>query len=405
IAMAAVSNKQQVDPAQESLQSALRWGFNILRILMILLLIGYALSGWFRPKAGEQGLIARMGRLVRNPDTQSAVLTEDWKLALPDPFDEKILLSGRTETLIIDTFVFARAPGDLGKPLSAITYQKTSLQPGFDGAMITGDQNLTHGLWRVEYRIADGESFVTNVGESLAAVNPILRRITEASIIREMAWRRFEDVTRGDVSSLASSVRDRVRQRADALNLGIEITNVSVETAEPQSVRAAYSFVSTAENLKKQRQESARNDATKILNDAAGGSYGPLLNLIRSYGAKQALGAPEAEIAALRQEIDTALENAGGEVAKRLRTARAEKNEYIERVKIELATFNDWQRRYERFPQVTRRELWNYTMEEVLRTAFEVFYVPDTEEIELLINRDPEIQRQKEIERLSNVPQ
>lgn len=403
--MAGIPKNRQADPAQESLQSALHWGFNILRVLMILLLIGYALSGIFKTEPGEKGIIVRMGQLVRNPDTNSVVFTDTLKPALPDPFDEKILLSGRTETLIIDTFVFARSAADIGKPLSAIENPKFSLQPGFDGAMITGDQNLTHGLWRVEFRVADGESFVTNVGESLDAVKGILRRITESCIISEMSWRRFEDVTRGDVTSLALSVRDRVRRKCDEIGLGLDITNVSVETAEPQMVRTAYRFVSTAENQKKQLQEAARNEATKLLNDTAGASYPELLNLIRTYGAKQALGAPADEVSQIRAEIDAALENAGGEVSKRLRTARAEKSEYVERVKIERAAFEDWLKRYERMPRVTRRELWNDTINMLLNNAVEVFYVPDTEELELLINRDPEVLKDNQMEQLREIPQ
>ena len=60
------------DPAQESLSQALRAGFNVLRVLMIVLLVAYIMSGWFEVGTGQQGLIVGWGKLRLNEGGESA---------------------------------------------------------------------------------------------------------------------------------------------------------------------------------------------------------------------------------------------------------------------------------------------------------------------------------------------
>lgn len=398
--MTSIPSGRPPDAGQESLIGALRTGFRILRVLMIVLLIAYAASGVFRVESGEQGLIVRLGRLVTNPETKTKVFGQGWRRALPDPLDEKIRLSGRSTTLVIDTFCFSRSAEDQFKPLSTLAVFKEALQPGLDGAMMTGDLNLAHGLWRIEYRIADGEQYVRTVGETVDAVKPVLQRVTETAIMREAAWRRFEDVTRGDVASLAGSVRDRLRSAIEPLKLGIEIVGVVAETIEPPSVRPAYEAVTAAENEKKSREDQERAAATQTLNETAGPQYEELLARIREYGALEAMNPAEQSSRLARQAVDAALERSGGRVASLLRRADALGNETYETIKSQAESFTNWSRQYERYPRVTRMELWNQMLMTVLGAAFEVFYVPESSRMDILTNRDPDLRTQREIERL-----
>lgn len=394
--MADKPTQRPMDPAQESLVGALHTGFAILRILIVVLLLAYIASGSLRVDAGEQGLIIRLGRLVTNPETQSAVFGQGWRWALPDPFDEKIRLPGRTATLVIETFSFARPPTDAGKPLSASEIYKDALQPGIDGAMLTGDKNLSHGIWRIEYRVADGEQYVRNVGENLDAVRPVLQRIAENTIIRVVAGRRFEDVTRGDVGAVAGAVRDRLRAALEPYKLGVEIVTVTADTAEPPSVRNAYRAVLDAENQMRAAEDDARREATQRLHEAAGPQYGPVLEAIRGYGALQATDASEDQLAEARAAVDGALVDAGGQVATRLRTAAAQADETRAAIEAEYNLFREWLEQYRLNPGIVRLELWNMMRQVVIGQAAEVFQVPNAQRIEILINRDPDVRRQRE---------
>lgn len=389
-----------MDPAQQSLIGALHTGFTILRILIVVLLVAYVASGSLRVDAGEQGLIVRLGRLITNPETQSAVFRQGWRWALPDPFDEKIRLPGRAATLVIDTFSFARDPADAGKPLSASEIYKDALQPGIDGAMLTGDKNLLHGIWRVEYRVVDAEQFVRTVGEDLDAVRPLLQRVAENTILREVAWRRFEDVTRGDVGALAGAVRDRLRAALEPYKLGIDIVAVAADTAEPPSVRNAYRAVLDAENQMRALEDEARREATQRLNEAAGPQYAAVLDQIRAYGALQAGDAAAEQLTQVRTAIDLALDTAGGQVATRLRGAAAQADETRSAIEAEYDLFQEWYQQYQRFPTIAGLEIWNLMRQVVIGSAYELFYVPRTQRLEILINRDPDVQKQREAEAL-----
>ncbi len=393
--------ERPADPAQESLIGALHTGFNVLRLLMIVMLVAYAFSGISRVQTGEQGLLVRFGRLVMNAATNTAVHEPGWQLALPDPFDEKIRLSGKTSTLIIDTFCFQRMPEQMTMPLASVEMMKESLTPGSDGALLTGDKNLAHGIFRVEYRVADGEAFVRSIGESAEAVQPMLRRLAESAILREMSWRRFEDVTRGDMSAVGAAVRERLRSQIGELGWGVEVVGVVPELVEPPSVRSAYREVSDAENRKKETEDKARAEATEILNKTAGMQNARLLETIRVYGNKQLLGAPEDELAEVRKQLDAELEQAGGDVAARLRSAAAEANETFESVKREYEIFTQWSKQHDRDPQLTRILLWDEMRAAVLQNPEnEVFYLPSSKRTVITVNRDPDLERQREIERI-----
>jgi len=53
-----------LDPANQSLADALRMSFRILKLLMLVLVVLYFLSGWFSVKPGENGVILRFGRVL-----------------------------------------------------------------------------------------------------------------------------------------------------------------------------------------------------------------------------------------------------------------------------------------------------------------------------------------------------
>ena len=75
-----------VDPAQESLVRALHASFNVLRVLMIVLVVLYLVSGLFRVEQGQVGLIARLGKLLttQGEGGLTPVYQPGWHWALPD---------------------------------------------------------------------------------------------------------------------------------------------------------------------------------------------------------------------------------------------------------------------------------------------------------------------------------
>ncbi|MFH1748030.1 MAG: SPFH domain-containing protein [Planctomycetota bacterium] len=380
------------DPAHESLVRALRSSFTILRLIMILLLVGYVASGIFIINPGQQGLIARLGVLVENDDDNTMIFKPGWRPAWPDPIDEKITISGAIFKLETDSFLFRRSPKDIADKTDIATIRRpsSSLTPGTDGAMLTGDKNLSHGLWEVEYRIDDGARFVRTVGEQPRDVEPLLKRLFENSILREVAYRRVEDVTRGLADEVAKDVARRLQSELDELQVGLTVVKVQSSNIVPSQVAPAFTEVTRAENEKQQQEYAAGQRANAILNQAAGPQHAELLALIRDYGDAQLADRDAEVLARLRQSIDDKLEEAQGEVAVQLREAQAESDTVREQINREYEEFTYWLEQYRLYPGPTLVGLWAQMRQEVLGSNDnELFWVPDSQVIEILINRDP----------------
>jgi regulator of protease activity HflC (stomatin/prohibitin superfamily) len=394
-----------VDPAQESLSQALRAGFNVLRLIIVVLLVAYFLSGWFEVGPGDQGLIVRLGKLRVNPDSDSdyagtPVFDEGWHFSLPDPFDEKITISGETYKPRIYTFCFPLGQEALRRELNDINLSELApytdkLTPGVHGAMLSGDRNLSHGLFAVEYRIDDAAAFVQNVGETPQAFERLLKPLAENAILRTVAGMPVERVIRTQTDEVLGdftlAVKRELADELARLETGTVIINVEAKTVEPGRVRESFLAVSNAKSERQQKETEAEQEANRILSKAAGSkdTYEELLRAIEAYGAAQATGADAARLEELRLEIDRQLEQAEGEVAKRLRQAQSRANEIRERLRQEYELFVEYRDMYRKYPEVTAVRLWVRMRDAILSSEEnEIFFLPAAGEIEIITNRD-----------------
>ncbi len=394
-------HQPEIDPAQESLNNAMRSAFRVLGVVMIVLVLLYLGSGLFQVNTGESGLIARFGELRVNTATGTRVFEQGLHTALPDPFDEKIRIPGEVQSLVIDSFCFQRRTEDLNKPL-ADSRGGERLTTGVDGAMLTGDKNLSHGLWTIQYRVTDAEGLVTNVGDTVEAVRPILQRLGETAILRTVSSKMIEDVLLRRQTEVALEVQKRLQDEINALSLGVEIVKIAPELIEPRPVRQAFVNVTLAEGERESRINEAHAKETEILTKKAGQNYTVLLELIGKFGEAQALGASDAELAELSARIDEELDGAGGEVAVMLREARSEATGTREQISREYEEFKYYLEQYRKHPRITTLRMWVSLLHSTLASKDnEVFFVPSAGEIEIVINRDPVLQIQRERERVS----
>lgn len=396
-----------LDPAQESLVQALHSGFWVLRIIMVVLIVAYLLSGAYKVESGEQWLVVRLGKLVVGADG-SPVIRSGVHFGLPDPFDQKIKLPGAQNRLTIDSFSFKRRDEDRGKSLAESTPASDVIKAGEDGAMITGDKNLSHGIWTVEYVIRDGKQFVTNVGESTAAFEPLLRSLAQTAIVHATAGRRVEEVTR-TASVVSADVRLRLQKLLDKLQCGVDVNNVIAETIEPQTVKAAFSNATAALSERDRAVQQAQQQANETLNQAAGTQHEGLLRAIEEYGAAQATKGEEKRLQELRESIESQLATAGGEVARALQEADGRANEILGAVRREFDEYKLLIDDYRRDPEVIALRIWVRMRDEVLSgKKNEMFYVPHNGVLDIQTNRDPvrtfERDRQDYLDRKNRQP-
>ena len=116
-----------------------------------------------------------------------------------------------------------------------------------------------------------------------------------------------------------------------------------------------------------------------------------------------------AEAAAAEAKIDQAfaelkVENAmvGGEAAKVINNANTYRTQVVERVKSEREMFERLLPQFRQNPRIILSRLWEDAREQILTGDVETFYtVPG--QLQLQLNRDPEIQKMKQREQLKNL--
>lgn len=398
------------DPAQESLQNALRSGFGLLSIVMVGLVVAYFANSVFIVEAGKTGLISRFGQLRVNSDTGERSFPPGTYLTLPSPFDRKIEIDSSKQSLVIDTFAFAIPPGEQGKPLSEVDRMGGALIPGVDGALLTGDRSLSHGLFEIQYVITDAVNFVENVGDAPADFNPVLRRVAATAIMREVADRTVDDILAEGQGQLALEIQRRIQRQLDRLETGVQVEQVSPQIVEPRAVRDAFNSVTQAQQQRETQINEAEAQANEILAREAGSETQArrILDLINQFGDARQLADQglledaDVQITQIQQEIETALAAAGGQVAVALQNAQAEKNATREQIKRELEQFTNLLAQYRENPQVTGLRLWMPVIEAVLANPDnEILYVsPDQKVVEVVVKRDEQRQLERERQRM-----
>ncbi|WP_240229840.1 FtsH protease activity modulator HflK [Devosia lacusdianchii] len=192
---------------------------------------------------------------------------------------------------------------------------------GDDGLMLSGDQNIVDvrfaALWSVSnpidylFNVRDPEDMVRNAAESA---------------MREVVGRRpAQDIFRDDRAGIAIEVQEITQSILDSYNLGVRVSQISIENAAPPAeVADAFNEVQRAEQDEDRLQEEARSYANTLLGDARG------------------------RAAALRED------------------AAAYTNRVVQEATGEAQRFNAVYAEYVNAPEVTRKRLFLETMEEVL---------------------------------------
>jgi membrane protease subunit HflK len=396
----------QFDPSQQSLAEALRVSFAILKVAMLAVLVAYAFSGTFSVGSNEVALRLRFGDYVGAPG--SRVLERGTYLAAPFPIEQVIKIDTRPMTLALDReFWFETGLQVQGMTRDEIrTSRARPLNPLLDGSLLTGDMNIAHARWTVTYRVIDPVAFVTNVGDKSLAAD-LVRCAMQQGIVQAVAQLPADDLLKGVVNrEVATAVAQR---RLTEMATGLTIDQLALDkVSAPISVIGSFDAVTTAETDRSQRIVSAQQDRARILGEAAGEGSEKLLELLDRFEQAAEFGTAE-EALAVEREIEAALGELrvgdvpiGGEVAQVVNAAKTYRTQVVEGVKGDSETFQRLLPQYERNPRIILSRLWEDAREQILTGDVETFYtVPGR--LELQLNRDPVIQKERQKEQLRSL--
>lgn len=191
-----------------------------------------------------------------------------------------------------------------------------------DSLMITSDYNFVNVDFFIEYKVADPVKAV------YASEDPvlILQNISKSCVRTVIGSYDVDSVLTTGKNEIQSSIRDMIIKKLEEHDIGLQVTNVTIQDSEPPTaeVMEAFKAVETA----KQGKETAINNANKYRNEKLPGA--------------------KAQIDKIMQE------------------AEAQKTRRINEANGEVAKFNAMYEEYRKNPQVTKQRMFYETMEDVL---------------------------------------
>ncbi len=277
------------------------------KYLFILALLVWLLSGIYINDPAEKGVVLRFGAFQEETGQGP-----HWHLPYPIESLNRINVEQiRTAQIGYRDAVRNRRGGNVSS----------------ESLMLTKDENMIDAKFAVQYKINDVQAYLFNV----ASPDITLRQAVE-SAIRQVVGKNSMDyvLTEGRVA-IADSIKEKSQELLDAYKVGLLITTVNMQDAQPpEPVQAAFSDA-----------VKAREDKQRLINEA------------QTYA-------------------NDITPKSRGKAARMLEEAKAYKSEVVSKSEGESARFKQILAEYEKAPEVTKERLYRETLEGVLAKTSKV---------------------------------
>ncbi len=378
---------EALDPANQSLADALRVSFWILKAVMFLLVLSFLgwsrHSGFFTVPPQQQALVLRFGAIKGAGAPKPPGNHWSW----PYPIESRVMVDTRVKSFEINTFFFARTEEMMVKSLDELR-PRGALKPGQDGYLISGDHNLLHVLWAVEYQVSNVRAFLENIADE----RQIVKAAFDNAIFNTVAHYKADDVLGDRIAEIQAEAKRRTQETLDRLDAGITIvsTNIKMPTPPLGQVRNAFVQVNNAVSDADRMTLEARRMASRILSDVAGQAHEALYAGIDAYD--QARKNKDAEaVKRLEKEIERLLlsDETKGQAGEMIDAARSYKTDIIQAVRAEADYFRRLKSQYDKNPDIVLRRLWENTRQRLLETAKYKVFIPKNQTLVVDVNEAP----------------
>jgi len=275
--------EEQSDSAMEALSEALRLSFVLLRVLMVVFVGLFLLTGVDIVDSSQKGIVKIFGDPVRDVGPG---LVFNW----PYPVGEIEKVGTKMRTMNIDRFWMNVKKGEEAKKYSDRTYNTSGLEPGMDGYVITGDRKIVHLKLECRYRVRDAVAYVRFAAdpglseedrksleekfyeqtreERIEEARNMMIEVAVNNAVVYCAATRRSDVLVRDLSDFLADVKKRTQQQLDDLmggERGVEISEIQVrEKIWPLAAYDAYQSALKAVSKKNELINQAEAEARKI---------------------------------------------------------------------------------------------------------------------------------------------
>jgi len=289
-----------------------------IRLAIVVLLVLWIMgSVFYQVDAESEGVVLRLGKYVRT--SQPGLHGK-----LPWPIESV----SKVPIRLIQTLEFGFATA---RPGRVTQYSPMTRNQETIARMLTGDLNLAHVEWIVQYRIKDAKDYLFQIGgtpDSKLAVEDTIRDVSE-SVMRELVGDASVDevITIGR-DQIASDAKVKMQKMLNQYKAGVEIVIVKLQAATPpEEVKDAFDEVNRA-----------RQNKERVVNEA--------------------MGERNRMVPAARGQKDRIISEAEGYRERIVRETTGRTNAFL----AQLTEF-------EKAPEVTQTRLYLSAMEEILAQA------------------------------------
>ncbi|AMA56620.1 MULTISPECIES: FtsH protease activity modulator HflK [unclassified Bradyrhizobium] len=325
------SGPQPVGPRPPDLEDLLRRGQDRLQqimpggyfsgigitLIILLIIVFWLLSGFFRVQSEERGVVLRFGKHVRTVDP-------GLNYHLPYPIETVLLPKAlRVNTTSIG-MTLIDDPARRGRSIRDVPEESL---------MLTGDENIVDVdftvLWRIKPDAGGVGAFLFNIQNPEGTVKAV-----SESAMREVIGRsQIQPILTGARNTIEQGVQELIQRTLDSYGAGILITQVQMQKVDPPAqVIDAFRDVQAARANQEQLQNEAQTYANQVI--------------------------PQAR----------------GRAAKIQQDAEGYKEQAVAEAKGQSARFLKIYDEYKKAPDVTRERIYLETMERVLGGADKLVY-------------------------------
>jgi len=365
-----------MDPANQSLADALRLSYRFLQFVILALLALFLVSGFQRVDDSQSGVMLRFGRIVE-VDDQLALEPGLRRNLLPYPAGEFVIFDVESRSVQIATTFFPRLPANMSLDQAIERASpKGTLRVGQVGYVLTDGGDIAHLQATATYNISDPVKLVEtlNVSDADRTVKLALDRAIVASSAGLMLQELVEQP-----ETVRELIRVNAQDMLDTIDCGIRITDVQLLDAKPPfAIVKVYRELQNAREESRRAIETARQEATEALIEAAGERWRVLAELIDRYQREEDLGST-VRATEILGEINTLLESddVHGAIAEMIHRANAHESEIELTLGREAQRFRDLLPSYRAQPYLVSKRQWLLAVTDVLNNKdVEIFRVP-----------------------------
>jgi membrane protease subunit HflK len=407
-----VSVVEELDAAGKSLSDALRISFAILKVIMVILIVGFLASGFKTVGSNEQALVLRFGAIRGIGEQRLLGPGAHW--IFPYPIDEIIKIPVESAVpLSIDTFWYPERPEDVLSGRERPVPPGTPLDPLRDGYCITRDEkqdettvdaegsdyNLVHTKWQLTYQINDPERFFRNVyvktvgpGDVYfdvitSSIEPLLNDLFEGAVVTTMVNYTIDEAI-SSKDRIPGDVKSLLQEKLDRIESGINVVSVQLtRSTPPRQVKPAFEASILADQNKDKAITEARTYAETTLNEAAGPYAEEIFAALHDNTMNE-------------QQRELLWSKLAGTAQKKLGDAEIYATTVVENARANADYIESLLPEYRERPELVLQRIYLDAIENILSNAEEKFVVQTTDgtkgtEIRVHLNRDPSLKRRR----------